>query len=148
MVLQVRTDRHFILHHIDAHCPKMFGRAYARQHQDLRAVKCARRQDHRAARFDRTPIAALANLNPCHAALMRQQFFGHRIGDDMQMQPRWFNIGSCRRPPLAAFLSDLIQAKSLLLCPVKIIVPRQLQLRRRLYPRAAARVGIMLIHYI
>ena len=134
MVAQIGADARQIVDDIDALRLEVGGGADARQQQDLRRIDRAGRQHDLAPRPEPPHRPALPELDADRALALEQHArrLRARFDDEIGAPPHMrMDIGARRRPALAVFLRHLIEAETLLLRAVEILVDTELRLPRR-----------------
>jgi hypothetical protein len=133
MVLQVLADAGQMMHRGDAVACERFAVADTGQHQQMRAMKRARRQDHLAAGAQLADLLALPVLDADRALALEQDARGMRLRLHPQVGTVCdvrMNIAARRAPALAILLRHLVGAETFLLFGVKILADAELRLTR------------------
>src|SRR5215472_6882246 len=120
-----------------------FAVADTRQHQQLRRLERARRQDHLAPRTDRFRFLALDILDANGALAVEDDARCLRAGLDAQVRPRphmRVDVAARGAPAFAVLLRHLIDAEPLLLGAVEIVANAELPLARALQEHLAHRI--------
>ena len=147
MILKLAPNCRFVDHNIDTMLLQMFGRPDSREHQYLRRIECASRQDHSAPRLHQFAFTPPLNGNTGYTAVFDHQLLDQCAGTDFEigLAAQWLNIGARRRPAFAVLLRDLIKAETFLAIVVEVCIARQLQLRRALNESRAGWIGPFLV---
>ena len=97
MILQIGTDPRHFMHHLDAHFGQMIARSHAGQHQDLRRIDCAARQNDLLLGANRVNFAILTVFNADGAAVFDQYpvHMGAHLNVDVRALHRGPQIGDC-----------------------------------------------------
>src|SRR6185312_7287218 len=135
MVLQVLSDPRQMMRGGNAVLGERSPVADAGQHQQLRGLKRAGRQDYFAAGADQFPFLALPVFDADGALALEQDARRPRAGFDAQIRPRCemrVDIAARRAPALAVLLGDLVDAETFLLLAIEILADPKLRLARGL----------------
>ena len=128
MVLQVAADAGRVVHHVDAERLQPCCGPDARQHQQLRRLQRAAREQHFAARQQPATLAALQDLGADRAPSLEQDAQHPGAGLDAQVRPSAdvrVQIAPRRAPAFAFVLGDLVAAEPFLLGAVEVVVERE-----------------------
>ena len=133
MVLQVAADTRQVVQGPDAERRQMIGRADARQHEELRRVHHAARQDDLAAAA-RDLVAAVDHVAHAHGAvLVEDDALDQGVGDDVDVVAVALDggpeIGARRAPALLLALGHLVVADAVLLGAIEVVIARYAERR-------------------
>ena len=150
VILQAAAHGRFVALYSNAMLLEMVGRADPGEHEDLRRIEGAGRQDHALARGQDLPLAAEAaapDRNAGDLVAIDDQPFDQRLGADIEIGrfAQRLDIGTRCGPALAIALGHLVKAEAFLLRTVEIGIDRQLQLRRRFDEGVAGGIGVFLV---
>jgi len=124
MVLQVAADTRQLVQAVDADRLQVIGRADARQHQELRRVHRASRENDLAAAA-RYLVAAVDLVTHAHGAIaVEDDPLDQRVGDHLDVVlvtlDRRPQIGARRAPALLVLLRDLVVTDAFLVGAVEV----------------------------
>jgi hypothetical protein len=127
VVLQVGADAGHVGDHRDAVLAQVVGGAQPGQHQQLRRVDRARREDHLARLDPLGVVPAAAQLHADGAALLDQHAFDQRMRAHVQVFALTRGLQERRRAGAAraVALGHLVQPEAGLLLAVEVVVARE-----------------------
>ena len=135
MVLQVLSDAGQMMHGGNAVPCQRSAVADAGEHQQLRGLECAGRDDHLAPGAELLQFLALAVFDADRALAFEQDAGGVRGGLDAQIAAAAhmrMDIGARGAPAFAVLLRHLIDAEPFMLVGIEILAQAKLRFLRRL----------------
>ena len=131
VILQIASYRGFVERYVNAVLLQMLAGADTGEHQDLRRVECASRQDDSVASLNHFMLAPSLDRHTGDTAIFDNQFLNQSSGTDIEvgLAAQRLYIGARGRPAFAIFLRNLVEAKAFLAIVIEVGIARQLQLR-------------------